>query len=223
MNENKNITTVLFDLDGTLINTNPLIISSFRATVEEFLKEQTFTDEDLMDFIGPTLEQTFTKLLKEKKDDMITFYRTHNKKYHDDMVEVYPGVLEGLERLKQKGITLGIVSSKANDMVHHGLKHCKIYDYFEIIIGADDVTNPKPHKEPIELALNRLGRKKEETIFVGDNKHDMLGGKNAGVITCGVSWALRGADYLKNYHPEFILKDMNDLLKIIDEVNTHGK
>lgn len=217
------ITTVLFDLDGTLINTNPLIIKTFEITLKHFFPAETFTKERILDFIGPTLVQTFDSLNKEKTNEMRAFYQKVTKELHDDMVDIYPTVKEGLKLLKDRNLNLGIVSSKRREMVIHGLKHCGIDNYFQFVIGADDVKNPKPDKEPIIKAMNIVKSRKEETIFVGDNSHDILGGKNAGVITCCVAWALRGADYLKQYQPDYILEDMSDLIQIIDEVNENGK
>lgn len=217
------ITTVLFDLDGTLINTNPLIIKTFSITLKHFLTKQTFSNEQILDFIGPTLKQTFDSLNPEHTDEMIVYYQLINKKLHDEMVEIYPTVKDGLDSLKRRGLKLAIVSSKKREMVIHGLKHCGINAYFEFVIGADDVINPKPDKEPLVKAMNLFNSLPDETIFVGDNAHDILGGKNAGIVTCAVSWAERGADYLKQYNPDYILEEMKDLIKIIDEVNEHDK
>lgn len=217
------ITTLLFDLDGTLINTNQLIIRTFKDTLKHFLPNQEFTDEMIMDYIGPTLKQTFDSLLPEKCDEMISYYRKTNIILHDSMVNIYPTVKEGLKLLKNKGFHLGIVSSKKHDMVIHGLKHCKIEKYFELIIGEDDVINPKPNPEPLFKAMEELKCQTKNVIYIGDNSHDILAGKNAGVTTVCVNWALRGAQYLKQFNPDYILKDMRDLINIIEEVNQFGK
>ncbi len=217
------ISTVLFDLDGTLINTNPLIIKSFEETLKVFLPNESFSKQRIMDFIGPTLKETFDGLLKVRTDEMIKYYRMINHKLHDEMVEIYPTVKSGLALLKKHNFKLGIVSSKKSDMVLHGLKHFSIDHYFELVIGENNVTKHKPDPEPILKAMSLLKSNPNEVIFVGDNSHDIEGGKNAGVITCGVAWALRGAEYLKQFSPDYILKDMRNLLTIIDEVNLNGK
>lgn len=213
------ITTVLFDLDGTLINTNELILASFRETIDHYFPDNKLKREDLIEFIGPTLAQTFGKLAPDKIDEMIEYYRNHNILYHDDMVEIFPSIREGLDLLKNKGMKMGIVSSKKKDMVIRGLKQCGIYDYFSVIVSCDCVKNPKPDPEPIELALELINSSKEETIFVGDNHHDILGGKNAGVITCGVVWSIRGAKYLKEYNPDYIINSAIDIANIIDKLS----
>ena len=149
------IKAVLFDLDGTLINTNPLIMKTFELTLKYFLPKQVYTKERLMDFIGPTLKQTFSSIWEEKTDEMIEYYRDINRKLHDEMVEIYPTVKDGLLALASQNILLGIVSSKKKDMVLHGLKHFQIDQYFKCIVCADDVKEPKPNKEPILMGMNK--------------------------------------------------------------------
>lgn len=214
------IKAVLFDFDGTLVNTNPLIIKTFEVTLKHYFPNRSFKQEQLMDYIGPTLKQTFDSLCKEKTDEMIEYYRTINWDLHDDMVEIYPTVKEGLKALKEKNIKLGIVSSKKRDMIIHGLKHFGMDHFFSCVVGEDDVKEPKPNPEPILKAMHMLNCHREEVVFVGDNSHDIEGGKNSQVITCCVSWAQRGVDYLKQFNPDYILNDMRDLLNIIEEVNT---
>ncbi|MDF2700837.1 MAG: HAD-superfamily hydrolase, subfamily variant 1 [Haloplasmataceae bacterium] len=221
---NKKITTILFDLDGTLLDTNPLIIKTFEETLKHYLPDRVFTKEDIMEFIGPTLKQTFDTLYKEKTEEIIKYYREINRKLHDDMVVVYPTVREGLELLKANNYTLGVVSSKKRDMVIHGLKYTKLNHLFDLVMGHDDVTNPKPDPEPIYIAMERLNCSKENVIYVGDNSHDIEAGNNAGVVSVGVAWSLRGAQYLKQFNPDYIIEDMKDLINIIHEVNNkNGK
>ncbi len=216
------IKAVLFDFDGTLVNTNALILKTFELTLKHYLPKQIFTKKQLMNFIGPTLKQTFDSLYIEKSDEMIDYYRKVNIQLHDEMVEIYPTVKEGLQLLYNNKIKLGIVSSKKHDMILHGLKLFNLNQFFSCIVGEDDVNHPKPHPEPIEKALKYLDCCHKEVIFVGDNSHDIEGGKNAGVLTCGVSWAERGANYLKQFNPDYILDDMRALINDIEEVNNNG-
>jgi len=217
------IKAVLFDFDGTLVNTNHLILKTFEVTLKHFLPNQSFTNEHLLNFIGPTLRQTFDLLNKDKTNEMIDYYRSINRQLHDEMIEVYPTVIEGLQALIDRNIILGIVSSKRREMVIHGLRHFHMEHFFQCIVGEDDVKIPKPNPEPILKAMNMIKCNRNEVIFVGDNSHDIEGGKNAEVITCGVSWALRGVAYLNRFSPDYMLEDMNDLIKIIEEVNNSGQ
>ncbi|RSK28568.1 pyrophosphatase PpaX [Bacillus sp. HMF5848] len=207
--------TILFDLDGTLINTNELIIQSFEHT----LKTYGFHDhsrEDILQFIGPTLAQTFGKMNKEQAEEMIDTYRTFNISKHDELVEQYEGVFETVQALHEKGYKLGIVTSKQRTTVEMGLKLTKLDQFFDVVVTADDVVEPKPAAEPIEKALVALEAKASEAIMVGDNHHDVVSGQNAGVATVAVSWTLKGAEYLKQYNPDYLIDHMSELLKIVE-------
>jgi pyrophosphatase PpaX len=218
---NNKINTVLFDLDGTLIDTNELIISSFLHTLEHYYPNQ-YKREDVLPFLGPTLRETFEPMDAKKVDEMIATYRKYNLAHHDTFVTEFPTVLDTVKILKEKGYKVGIVTTKISDVVMKGLKLTKLDSYFDVIVALDHVEKAKPDPEPIFKALEQLGSKPEEAIMVGDNYHDILAGKNAGTKTAGVSWTIKGRDYLDQFEPDYILEEMADLLKILGD-NSHEK
>jgi pyrophosphatase PpaX len=215
---NNQINTVLFDLDGTLIDTNELIISSFLHTLEHYYPNQ-YKREDVLPFLGPTLKETFESMENANVDEMIKTYRKYNITHHDSFVTEFPTVIETVKTLKEKGYKVGIVTTKISDVVMKGLKLTKLDSYFDVIVALDHVEKPKPDPEPIFKALEQLDSKPEETIMVGDNHHDILAGKNAGTTTAGVAWSIKGREHLEQYKPDYILEEMADLLKIL-EVNS---
>jgi pyrophosphatase PpaX len=215
---NNKINTVLFDLDGTLIDTNELIISSFLHTLEHYYPNQ-YKREDVLPFLGPTLKETFESMENANVDEMIKTYRKYNITHHDSFVTEFPTVIETVKTLKEKGYKVGIVTTKISDVVMKGLKLTKLDSYFDVIVTLDHVEKPKPDPEPIFKALEQLHSKPEETIMVGDNHHDILAGKNAGTTTAGVAWSIKGREHLEQYKPDYILEEMADLLKIL-EVNS---
>ncbi|MGE8206606.1 pyrophosphatase PpaX [Heyndrickxia sp. NPDC080065] len=210
----KNITTILFDLDGTLIDTNELIISSFLHTLNSYYPDQ-YKREDVLPFIGPSLYATFSKIDLERTEEMIHTYRTFNLENHDSLVKEFEGVFETVQALHKNGFKLGIVSTKKRDTVLKGLKLMKLDQFFEVIITLDEVEFEKPHPEPIEKALKLLNSTPNEAIMVGDNYHDILAGKNAGTLSVGVAWSAKGRAYIESYEPDYILDHMGDLLKIV--------
>ncbi len=211
----KKITTLLFDLDGTLIDTNELIIASFLHTLEHYYPNQ-YKREDVYAFIGPSLLETFSGLDRERAEEMIEHYREHNHLHHDLLVQEYEGVYETLLALKERGYKLGIVTTKMSKAVERGLIKGRLDSLFDVVVTLDDVKKPKPDPEPIELALKLIGSSADETIMVGDNSHDILAGKNAGTKTAGVAWALKGREYLEQYGPDYMLDNMRDLLTIVE-------
>ncbi|QDQ00072.1 pyrophosphatase PpaX [Lysinibacillus fusiformis] len=210
------VKALLFDFDGTLLNTNELIIQTFMHVLEERFPGQ-YSPKDCLKFIGPSLKQTFSDITPGEEDEMIANYRTWNMLHHDELVTEYPDVVSTLEQLKSMGIKLAIVSTKRNEMIDRGLSILGATHLFEIRIGSNDVKNVKPDPEPVLLALERLGLTKEEAIMIGDNSHDIEAAHNAGVRAAGVAWSIRGAQYLQQFNPEYLLQGMSDLFDIVKE------
>ena len=208
------INTLLFDLDGTLINTNELIIESFLHTLHSYYPDQ-YKRDDVLPFIGPTLYDTFTSINPEKTEEMVKVYRKFNHEQHDTLVTEYETVFETIKTLKEHGFKLGIVTTKIRDTVNMGLKLTKLGQFFDVVVTLDDVENAKPHPEPVLNALAQLDSKPEEAIMVGDNHHDVEAGKNAGTKTAGVSWSIKGREYISSYNPDYLLERMSDLLPIV--------
>lgn len=209
------VNTVLLDLDGTLIDTNELIIDSFLYTLNNYYPEK-YKRNDVLPFMGPTLRETFESINPEKVDEMIEVYREFNIRNHDLLVKEFPGVFETIQALKNAGFKIGIVTTKVLRTVEKGLKLTKLDQFFDVIVALDHVQKAKPDPEPIHKALELLGSSPDEAIMVGDNSHDILGGKNAGTKTAGVAWSLKGKEFLLGFEPDYILENMTDLLKILE-------
>lgn len=207
------IETVLFDLDGTLIDTNELINVSFAHTFKAY--NLTFTEEEILSFNGPPLRSTFEQINPDLADEMVKTYREHNHDLHEEYVKVFPNVIETLDALKKNNIPIGIVTAKMRDGVDLGLKITGLDQYFDTVITVDDVVHSKPHPESVLKAMNELKGKVETTIMVGDNYHDIEAGQNAGMKTAGVAWTSKGKDYLASFEPTYMLEDMRELLEIV--------
>lgn len=210
----KKITTLIFDFDGTLLDTNELIIRTFGHVLNKHYPGKYGRDE-ILPFLGPTLQETFDSVDKENSKELIEEYRAWNLAMHDELATEFDGVSETLNILKNTGLKMAIVSTKKNDMVMRGVNLLDVDGVFDTIIGLDDVTNPKPDPEPILLALERLDADKEEALMIGDNYHDIVGGQNAGVRTAGVAWTIKGEEFLQTFSPDYMLHHISDLLKIV--------
>jgi pyrophosphatase PpaX len=208
------INTILFDLDGTLINTNELIIESFLHTLNSYYPSK-YQRADVLPFLGPTLYDTFGSLNPEKMEEMVKVYRKFNHEQHDLLVTEFETVFDTVKTLQEQGFKLGIVTTKIRDTVNMGLKLTKLDQFFDVVVTLDDVEHAKPHPEPILKALAQLGSSPEETIMVGDNHHDVEAGKNAGTRTAGVSWSVKGREYISSHNPDYLLEKMSDILPIV--------
>lgn len=212
----KKMNTILFDLDGTLINTNEIIIDSFKYTFNTHFPELNLDRETIITFIGPTLHQTFGNYTKDPfvVQSMIESYREYYVENEFDSFELYPGVIETLDKLKSLGYNLGIVTSKQKSAAWPSYSHYNLQEYFDVFVSLDDIKNPKPNREPIYKALEGFENVKK-AIMIGDNKGDILAGKNAGIYSAGVAWSLKGSIHLMEAEPDFMLSDMNDIFRVI--------
>lgn len=205
---------VLFDLDGTLIDTNELIIQTFQTVLDERFPGK-YSRETILPFLGPTLRETFTTINPDNVEQLIEEYRTWNIANHDHMVEAFPGVVETIKQLSASDVKLAIVSTKRRDMVMRALNVMGIMEYFDTIIGLDDVTHAKPDPEPVRLALSHLNISPQEALMVGDNFHDIIAARAAGVDSVAVAWSIKGLDYLLAFEPVYSIHHMSELLGIL--------
>lgn len=208
--------TILFDLDGTLLDTRGLINRSFVHTFEHFRPGYILTDEELDSFFGPSLRQTFSRYSKDQEEieEMIKYYRAYNISNHDEMVKAFPNAKEVLKKLSMRGYKLGVVSSKVTTLVEHGLFISKLLPYMQVVIGETEVKNPKPDPEGINEAIRQLKSKK--AMYVGDGVGDIKAGKNANIDTVGVLYSNRTEQILAE-EPTYTIENLNQLLIILAE------
>lgn len=210
----KRFSAVLFDFDGTLLDTNELIIQTFQTVFDRHFPGQ-YGREEILPFLGPTLQETFGMLAPDQIEPLSFEYREWNQAHHDAYVKEFPGISEMLEKLQQAGVRIAIVSSKRNEMIERGLPFIAARGAIEVVIGLDDVTYAKPNPEPIRLALERLGVSPQDALMVGDNYHDIVGGQQAGVQTAAVAWSIKGLAYLQQFEPDYVIHQPADLLAIV--------
>ncbi|MFO0760122.1 MAG: HAD-IA family hydrolase [Byssovorax sp.] len=207
---------VLFDLDGTLIDSIRLILDSFHHTFTRFgipLR----SDAEWLAGIGTPLLKVLAPYASDEVplDTLIDAYRAYNLEHHDARVAAYPGASEAVRALAGAGVRLGVVTSKNQAGTARGLRVAGIEDLMKVRICSEDVQNPKPHPEPVERAMERLGVEASETIFVGDSLHDMHAGRAAQVTTGAALWGpFRRAD-LTPSDPSIWLDSPDDLVRLV--------
>ena len=212
------IRAVLFDLDGTLIDSERLILSSYRHTMQEHLGHVP-PEEVWKSTIGQPLVVQM-KMFTDSEDEaaaMIRTYVDHNLAHHDDYVLPFPGVRSMVEVVRESGRSLGIVTSKKRRATHMGLARCDLpAEWFEAVVTADDVDRYKPEPEPVLEALGRLGIYADEAMFVGDSTHDMRSGRAAGVTTAAALWGPYSRDQLEPTMPDLWLDEPGELLEVLE-------
>jgi len=215
----RKITTILYDLDGTLIDTNKVIIESFKATFAKHFPNLPLSEEKILTFIGPTLQDTFQSYTDDPFliQDMIETYRTFYVDYEMGNFDIYPGVLDTIKTLKEKGYQLGIVTSKFKEAAWPSFTYYGLENYFDVFVALDDVDLPKPSRNPIDVALSKFPSN-DLAIMIGDNQGDILAGKNAGIYSAGVAWSQKGSVHLMDVNPDYMLGKMQDIFTIIDKI-----
>jgi pyrophosphatase PpaX len=211
------LNTFLFDLDGTIIDSIELILRSYRHTMELHRCNEPMPPDDLwIKGLGTPLWAQFGQITEDKEEieRMVQTYRTYNLSHHDALVKPYQGVVEEIRKMKDAGKRLGVVTSKLRDGAMRGLRISGLDDVFDIVIGCDDVTNAKPHPEPVLKAVDELGAKAAETVFVGDSRHDMESGRAAHVKTAAVLWGPFDRAYLEDLSPDYWLEKPEDLRQL---------
>jgi HAD superfamily hydrolase (TIGR01509 family) len=207
---------VLLDLDGTLIQSTEVIMETFKITFDKFFKDVTLTDEVLTSFLGTTLFKTFELYMDETHDmdTLISFYRNTSEALIEDNLHAYPNAKELLSQLKEKGIKVGVVTSKMREVARYHLKLTGLVEYVDHIVGYEDVIHHKPDKEPLEKALAYFNVSKEDAIYVGDHENDIISAKNANMESCIVSFSHRLKEAL-SYQPEYVIDDLIHILDLI--------
>jgi pyrophosphatase PpaX len=180
---------ILFDLDGTLLDTRELILSSFRYATRVVLGEQ-LPDERLLPYIGIPLIYQMRRIAPEHADELMRVYREHNARVHDELIRYFEGTREALEELCDEGRRLAVVTSKRNEPAHRGLERFGLEDYFQLIIGSDDTDKHKPDPEPLLLAAARLSVPPAACVYVGDSPFDMQAARSAGITAVGALWGM---------------------------------
>ncbi|WP_047153503.1 pyrophosphatase PpaX [Aneurinibacillus tyrosinisolvens] len=207
---------VLFDLDGTLIDTNNLILTSFMYTLEKFYPGK-YTREELIPHMGKPLYDQMELFGPGQAEQLVEVYREHNERVHDELVMEFPNVLETIDELSKMNITMGIVTTKQRKTAEMGLRMFGLDKYMETVVCFHDTEHHKPHPAPVQKAMEQIKADPDKTLMVGDSQYDIQAAHNAGVDSAGVAWSLKGASFLSTFKPTHLLNDMKDLIQIVKQ------
>lgn len=205
---------VLFDLDGTLVDSLPLILESFRATMKQM--NLPYNKNNILKTIGLPLIDICRQFAGEKGTELFNRYLEHQNTIHDLYLKEYAGTKKMLQELKDKNHLLGIVTSKRRVMAEKGIKLTGFDHFIDVLVGLEDSPRPKPGAEPVLTALQALNKMPEETVYVGDSPFDMRCGNQANVHTIGVTWGISSREQLKKENPDLIISNWQQLLDYID-------
>lgn len=212
---------VLFDLDGTLIDSIELILNSARHA---FLGRpgRVPTDAEWVAGIGKPLNTMFREWAADEHDvaALIGRYREYQLANHDRLVRCYDTVVDTVDELRRHGHPVAIVTSKTSWLARRGLEHVGLAAHFDVIVGCDSCERHKPDPQPVLVALDQLGCAPEEAVFVGDSIYDITAGNAAGVTTIAALWGPFSREVLAESQPAHCIERMSDLpglLRVLQE------
>ena len=215
----RKIDTVLFDFDGTIMDTNNVILMSWQHTFRT-LENREEDEKKLAATFGEPLERTLERFFPNVPvEESIEVYRGYQRKNFSDLITLFPGMKELVMKVKACGYKTGLVTSRLKRTAMEGLEKFDLTKYFDVIITPEDTDKHKPDPEPVNIALERLGSKPENTVMLGDTIFDIQCSHNAGVDAVLVSWSLalegKTKEELGEDAPEYIINTPEEIFDII--------
>jgi pyrophosphatase PpaX len=204
---------VVFDLDGTVVDTVELIVESFRYATRTVLGE-VLPDEVITAGVGQPLMAQMEHLSARHAQELYDVYREYNHRRHDELIRGYAGIEELLDGLRAAGRRLGIVTSKSRDTTEMAFRAVGLDDRFEVVVTASDTDEHKPSPVPLRLCLERLEAAAEGSIYVGDSPVDIQAGAAAGMATAAVAWGVFGKEALLAVAPDYWVEEPHELLDL---------
>jgi pyrophosphatase PpaX len=206
---------ILFDLDGTLVDTVPFILAAVRHAFEGY--GSCPTDAQWLDGIGTPLRVQLASFARGPDDvePLLARYRAYWIAHHDRMTRLFPGAMDVVVELASRGHPLGIVTAKTEEGAIRTLRHTGLLRHLGAIVGADTCPRCKPDPAPVRVALARLGRAPGEALLVGDSIHDVVAAREAGVRAVGVTWGVRDREALAHAGADACLDDLRELPALV--------
>lgn len=206
---------LLFDLDGTLLDSKDLLLAGYKHTVLQHLGRET-TDEDWMPHFGRPLRDQMAAFSEELADEMTSTYRRFYGQHHETMLRLYPGVGDMIATLHREGYRMGVVTSKATRFAVRGLQVFCLQGFFDIIVGENEVKAHKPDPDAVLLALREMNVPPENAWMIGDSPWDMQAGHAAGCRTAAVLWGPFSRETLAPDAPDLFVERPQDLPALLE-------
>jgi pyrophosphatase PpaX len=204
------LTAVLFDFDGTLVDTTEMIHQSMRHATSSVLGREDIPRETLLANVGQPLPRQMELIDTENAESLLEAYRSHHERHHDALIREFPGVEESLSRLRSAGIKVAVVTSKRRVSVAVALEIFPgLRNVVDRFVTMEDTTHHKPHPEPLLRGLELLGSiPKERAAYVGDSPFDVEAAKAAELTSVAVSWGAFSEDALCASRPDHLVPDI---------------
>ncbi len=205
---------VVFDLDGTLVDSVELITVSFQHAIREVLGRE-MSREEAITWVGRPLREQMVLFSPEHADELVRVYREFNHREHDRMLTLYDGILNLLAGLETAGAKVGLVTSKSRDTTQMAFDLTGIESYFDATVCSDESSGNKPSPDPILRCLDLLGVDAADAAYVGDSPADMQAARAAGVDAIAVTWGVFSTQALAAEKPGVLVHTIPELMKVL--------
>ena len=205
--------TVLFDLDGTLVDSGAMILASFQHATRTVLSREIPEHELLSAVGGPGLREQMEAIDPARVEELIEVYSAHNAGLHDEL-QPCVGILDALAKLSAEGRRLAVVTAKRRTTLALAFEVLpELRRFFDVTVGAEDTTRHKPNPDPLLLALERLGASADDAVYVGDSPFDIQAAKAAQVGSVAVTWGrIHSRERLEREQPDAVVDTVEELL-----------
>lgn len=211
----KSISLLIFDLDGTLIDSKRDLANSVHWTLSDLNLPQV-TDEIIYSYVGngvrPLIQKSVGEVQGPQYQEALKIFKAYYHAHLLDNTLPYPGVEEMLDHFRSK--KKAIFTNKAQEFTDPILKGLKLYDQFDAVMGSDAGFPKKPDPAIVHHLLEKFPCSPQQTVLVGDSKVDMETGKNAGILTCGVTYGFRPPEEVREAGPDFVIEKLIELKKL---------
>jgi len=207
---------VLFDLDGTLIDSVPMIVKVTRQALQSMGLH--FDDVAIRHSIGIPLAVQAHRFARGREQEFTAIYRGIYVRNLADEARLFPGTLDMLAKLRTDGYLTGVVTSKLARGATRAIDSAGMTELFDCVVTADDVANYKPHPEPLMNALGQLGVSADRSLYVGDSAFDIEMARQAGVSVAAVTWGARTREELEPIRPDAVVDDWQGLLGLLESL-----
>lgn len=206
----RNFDGIIFDIDGTLTETNELIYATFNHVIKKHL-DKTYTIPEITALFGPTAEVIIRELVKENTEEAVEDYFSFYESNHNNMAKAYDGITEIVIALKKQRIPLSIYTGKGRRSALITLKQVGLFDYFDMIVTGDDIADHKPSPEGVDLFVDKFNLPREKVLMIGDAPADIKAARATGIKIASVLWDSYAKDEVLEMGSDYYFNTVEEL------------
>jgi pyrophosphatase PpaX len=213
MPDHSPLRAVLFDLDGTLLDSEGMDLGAMSRLFRDDIG-LTMDESEVATYLGVASREVLERLVPDRVEELLPVWLSYQDELRDG-IRLFPGILEALEGLSRAGLRLGVVTGENRLELRGNRRHIDLDGLIEVWVCADDAPFAKPHPAPVRLALEALDCPPAQAVMIGDTRFDMEAGREAGTLLGAALWGVKDAGTLLDYQPDFVFEDPQQLVSLL--------